>query len=174
MELLPPCSTSQRPTYHTKLGSSSPNSSNPCRRLEANFPGCLELQDQNPGGGEGVWIECSGAGRPLVGMLFRSYAPKWGANRGLGNPVLGQGMESYSPNLPEPPSGQRGTQSVPSLTHSPLPTQPGGRIVHAAEPPAGGATGPAAAGCCLMERGSVDISGNLLGLTSSGQSAPLG
>ena len=72
-----------------------------------------------------------------------------------------QGMESYSPNLPEPSSGQPRTRSTPPPPPlSPPPTQPAGRTVHVTKPPAGGAKGPAAAGCGPMEPKSANIPGS--------------
>lgn len=82
---------------------------------------------------------------------------------GVGNPVQSQGVESYWPDLPEPSSRQPGTRSMPSPARRPPPTQPAGRTVHAAEQPAGGATGSAAAGCCPVERGSAAIPGSFPG-----------
>lgn len=72
-----------------------------------------------------------------------------------------QETESHSADLPEPASPQPRTRSIPSPTRSPPPTQPAGRTVHTAEPPAGGARGLAAAGCCGEERRSAYIPGNV-------------
>lgn len=158
-----------RSTYHTRLGSDRLKPSNSYKRLETNFPGASNFK-----------IRILGSlGRLLRGWkapsqdAFSVSSPEMGepTETWVGNSVQSQGMESYSPNLPEPSSGQPGARSFPSPTHSPPPTQADGWTVYAAEPPAGGATGPAAAGCRLMERGSADIPGSVP-LASSGQSAP--
>lgn len=81
-------------------------------------------------------------------------------------------MESHSPKPPEPSSGQPGTRCILSPTRSPLPTQPARRTLHPTEPPAGGAKGPAAAGCGPMERWSANIPGSFPRRASSSQSAP--
>lgn len=63
-----------------------------------------------------------------------------------------------TPSSPGPSPGPRAAHHPP--THHP-PTQPAGGTVHAAEPPAGGARGLAAAGCCRVERGSAHIPGSV-------------
>lgn len=112
-----PMSTSQG--LSTTLGwSGSPKPSNSSERVETNFPVGLQLQDQNLG----LWIGCFGAGSPPSPDALSVSSPEVGkpTETGAENLMLSQGMESHSPHLPEPSSGQSGTQSI--LSPSPQPT----------------------------------------------------
>lgn len=130
-----------RSTYHTRLGSGSLNPSHSSKRLEMNFPGGLQLQDQISGVSEwAAWgLEC-----PFPGCSF-SLKP-----RGVGSDgeeVREPGAEPGNRILVSKPSRTliRTTRdSVHPLPH-PQPTThhpPRQTAVYAAEPPAGGATGP--------------------------------
>lgn len=96
--------------------------------------------------------DASGLEGPLSGCSFSlALLSRERTETRVENPVQSQGMESYSPDLPEPSSERPEACSISTPTHRPPPTQLAGRTVHAAEPPAGGATGPAATGCCRVE-----------------------
>lgn len=98
-------------------------------------------------------------------MLFQSQAPKSESRRGRGYATWCRagGWNLTRQTFPNS-AGQPGTRPFPSPTYSPPPTHPPsrpvGQPVSAAEPPPGGATGLAAAGCNPMERRSTDLPGS--------------
>lgn len=103
---------------------------------------------------------------PPPWMFFQFQAPNRGSGwrRGYGIWCGARDWNSYSPHLAEPSSAQPEGRSIPVPSRCPPPTQSVGRQpLRAAELPAGGAPGPAAAGCSSLERGSADIPGSFPG-----------
>lgn len=86
---------SPRSTYHTRLESGSLKPSDSSERLEMNFPGGFQLQDQMLGGGGSLNRLLGGWNAPSRDALSVSSPEVRGpTERRLGNPGQSQGIES--------------------------------------------------------------------------------
>lgn len=131
------------PTCHARLGSGSRKSSSSSRRSEE-LPRSLRPRDRSPG--VSGWA-ASGLEGPARDALRLKPPSRGATGDGAGKPAQLRAAESQPPNLPEPSSAHASAPAGARPIPPPQPTpQPAGRPAPAAQPPAGGAPGPAAAG----------------------------
>lgn len=164
----PPCSRLAYPRHQAGIRQPGSPSPSPPGRSDTNFPGGLVLRDRNLRdlrerqglGAEQPWVGMPSGSRSEAGGEAAG-APSGTRCRARGRNPTPRALPTPRPRTPSSPGPSPGPRAAhhPPTQHPP--TQPAGGTVHAAEPPAGGARGLAAAGCCRVERGSAHIPGSV-------------